>query len=136
MFVLDASVVLQWFVDEPYSDKAQALRSRYVRGEIQLAVPDLLLHEVANALRYKPSFTPKLVVESINTIFDMEIDIIAPVGHLMKSAIRIAYDFDITEYDAHYLAIAKDIGYKLITADEKFYRKIESTQLAQLLSKV
>ena len=64
----------------------------------------------------------------------MSIDIIAPVRHLIKSAVKIAYDFNITEYDAHYLAIAKDIGYKLITADENLYKKTEITQLIHLLS--
>jgi len=51
MSVLDASVVLKWFVNEEDSDKAVRLRKQYYLGEREIVVPDLLLFEVSNALR-------------------------------------------------------------------------------------
>lgn len=107
------------------SEIARDIRDRYIRGEIRISVPDLLLHEVANSLLNKPSFTDYTVTEAIQSIFDLGIDIIAPIPHIMKRAIFLSYKIKITEYDAHYLALALDMGYKLITADQKLYEKIK-----------
>ena len=37
--VIDASIVVKWFLEEEYSDKALKLRNDYVRGIISLAAP-------------------------------------------------------------------------------------------------
>jgi predicted nucleic acid-binding protein len=57
MSILDASVILKWFVDEESSDQALRIRDEFCRGEREIVVPDLLLLEVANALRYNPTFS-------------------------------------------------------------------------------
>ena len=54
--MVDASVVVKWFVDEEGSDKAIRLRDRYVEGEISIAAPELIIFETLNALRYKRLF--------------------------------------------------------------------------------
>lgn len=50
MPVVDASVALKWFVDEPDSAPALALRNAHIAGQSPLVAPDLLIYEVANAL--------------------------------------------------------------------------------------
>ena len=56
MYVLDASVVIKWFSEEEYTDIAVKLRDGFFKGCNELVVPDLLLYEVSNALRYNPNF--------------------------------------------------------------------------------
>ena len=56
MIILDASVVVKWFSEEEYTDKALEIRERIRMGEERVIVPDLLLYELANALKYNPSF--------------------------------------------------------------------------------
>ncbi len=53
--VLDSSVVMKWFCEEEDTDIALSLRERNINGELMIAVPDLSLYEVANALRYTRS---------------------------------------------------------------------------------
>ncbi len=50
--VLDSSVIIKWFSEEEETKKALELREKYINGEIVIAVPDLLVYEIANALRY------------------------------------------------------------------------------------
>lgn len=50
--VLDSSVIIKWFSEEEDTDIALSLRERNINGELMIAVPDLSLYEVANALRY------------------------------------------------------------------------------------
>ncbi len=56
VLVVDASVVVKWFVLEEYSDEAGLLKRAYVEGLVDLASPSLLLYEVLNALKYSAAF--------------------------------------------------------------------------------
>lgn len=124
MSVLDASVVLKWFVDEPDSGRALKLREEFYAGEREIVVPDLMLFEIANALRYNPSFSTKEIQEVLDTLFSMAIEIITPTFSLLSKAVDLAEEFDLTCYDATYLALAEELGFEFITADDRFYRKI------------
>jgi predicted nucleic acid-binding protein len=121
MTVLDALVVLKWFVKEDDSDLALKLREEFYRGEKEIVVPDLLLFEVANVLRY--NFTVEEVQEAVGTLFAMEIEIITPTSSLLSKTIELAKDLGVTCYDAAYLSLAEELGFEFITADEAFYRK-------------
>jgi len=127
MSVLDASVVLKWFVNEADSGQALKLREEFYSGEREIVVPDLLLFEIANALRYNPTFSTKEIQEALDTLFGIGIGIITPTFSLLSKAVELAGEFDLTCYDATYLALAEDLGLEFITADERFYRKIEKT---------
>lgn len=124
MSVLDASVILKWFINEKGSDRALQLRDEFYRGEREIVVPDLLLFEVSNALRYNPSFDTGEIKEAVKTLFDIGIEIITPTYSLLDKAIELAKNRDLTCYDAIYLALAEEIGFEFITADEKFYKKV------------
>jgi len=43
--IIDASVVVKWFIEENDSDKALLLRDRFIGGKIELYVPTLLYFE-------------------------------------------------------------------------------------------
>jgi len=126
MSVLDASVILKWFVDERDSEQALLLREEFYRGEREIVVPDLLLYETANALRYNPGFSTEEINEVLKTLFDLGIGIITPTYSLLAKTTGLAKSLDITCYDATYLALAEELGFEFITADEKFYRKASS----------
>ena len=55
--VIDASVIVKWFVAEKGSDYALKLRDMYISGEIKIAAPELLLYEVLNAVQHKGLFS-------------------------------------------------------------------------------
>ncbi|MEM2082365.1 MAG: type II toxin-antitoxin system VapC family toxin [Candidatus Bathyarchaeia archaeon] len=55
--VVDASVLVKWFVDEEGSREALAIRRRYVEGEVEIVARELIIFETLNALRYKGGFS-------------------------------------------------------------------------------
>ncbi len=127
MSVLDASVVLKWFVNEPDSTLAVGLREEFYAGKREIIVPDLLLFEITNALRYNPTFTSREIQEALETLFGMGIEIITPTLSLLGKAVEMAEQFDLTCYDTTYLALSEELGFEFITADERFYRKVEKS---------
>jgi predicted nucleic acid-binding protein len=127
MSVLDASVVLKWFVDEMDSPLAISIREEFYDGKMEIVVPDLLLFEIANALRYNPTFTSKEIQEALETLFGMGIQIITPTLSLLEKTVELAEVYDVTCYDAAYLALSEELSFIFITADGRLYRKIKNS---------
>ena len=48
VLVVDSSVVIKWFVPEPYSPEARHILKTYQAGTLTLLAPDLLYAEVGN----------------------------------------------------------------------------------------
>lgn len=121
--VLDASVIIKWFTQEEKREQAIDLREKHINGDIEIVVPDLILYEVSNALRFNPNFKECDIKEAIQSLFDIDINIVVPVQETLQEAVDIAYSKNITIYDAFYIALAQTIGFDFITADKKLYEK-------------
>lgn len=136
MFVLDASVVIKWFSQEKYTEKALKIREMFLKGECEIVVPDLLLYEISNALRYNPNFKENDVKEAIDSLFSMELNIVVPISEIVKTAATLAFKHNITAYDAVYLALAKEIKFTCVTADKKLYDKVKSLKFVKFITDV
>jgi predicted nucleic acid-binding protein len=124
MNILDASVIIKWFVIEEDSDKAIFLRNEFIQGKSQIAVPDLVLYEITNALSYNKNISIDKINMALEAIFDIELNIVTPTLSELKTAIFISKEFEVSIYDSTYLALASILDFQFITADEKFYKKI------------
>jgi len=122
VFVVDASVAVKWYVEERYRKQALRLREDYYDGRVVLASQPLLLYEVANALRYHPGITAEDAVSSVDSLLDMQLDLFQPTRDTLEEAVKLAFNEDLTIYDAAYLALAKLLGGRLLTADESLLR--------------
>ena len=123
--LLDSSVVLKWFRrDEVWRDVALQLRLTYIEGRMLIYVPDLLTYEIANVLRYKPDLSQGQVQAALNSLYDMQIRIVKGSREVVKEAIHLAYLYDVTVYDAAFVAIAVNLNIPFITADDKLSQKL------------
>jgi predicted nucleic acid-binding protein len=136
MIILDASVVVKWFSEEDYTGKALEIRERVRMGEERIIVPDLLLYELANALKYNPSFDVNDVSDALTSIFDMDLDIVTPIPEIINSAVTLAFEYNITVYDAFYIALAKDLELTFITADGRLYERVSDLDFVKLIGEV
>ena len=136
MYVLDASVVLKWFLQEKDTESALNLKQKYLARYYNLAFPDLILYELPNALRYNKSFSAHTAYEAIENLISLGVDIVVPTTSMIRNALEIAYKKNITFYDAAYVSLAQGLGYDFITADEKLYRRIKDLHFAKLLSQI
>jgi predicted nucleic acid-binding protein len=136
MIILDASVVIKWFSEEEYTEKALELRERIRYGEEQVIEPDLLLYELANALKHNQHFEVQDVRDALTSVFDMNIDIVTPLPDIIDVAIKLAFEHTITVYDAFYIALAQETGLILITADKKLYERVPSLEFVKFIGEL
>ena len=115
--VVDASVAAKWFLPEPDTAKALALRAAHLDGETILAAPMLLIYEVGNALRYHPQVGAANLGEHLEDLLALGIALDAPSDESLRAAVEVAYGRGVTLYDAAYLALAERMNCPLVSAD-------------------
>lgn len=123
--VVDASVAVKWLVPEEDSLVAMQL----LDGSYELHAPRLLVSEVTNALwraaiqgsmpRSEPSRSAaRLVGRALHWTDDEAI---------CSEALRIALELGHPTSDCMYVALARSIGAKVVTADKRFISAVAST---------
>jgi len=123
-YVADASVILKWVLgDEQEADqsKAQNLLNAWVEGSVELAAPLLWQYEVGNFLGRE---LPEQAEEKMKLLLNLRIKGLELTMSMCRQCFEWMKKYKVTFYDASYLAVAQEIQAILITADEKFIKKI------------
>ena len=126
LWVVDASVIIKWYVPEDNYEAARAMRT----AETALAAPDLLFSETANILWKlvrRGEMTASRAIEIIEEVAAAPFITISNQS-LAQDALDLAIATGLTLYDASYVALALRIDKILITADEKLVRKLAGTR--------
>ena len=124
-YVVDASVVVKWLVDEVHSEEAAALLSS---GTTVIA-PALVFAEAANALwamRRRGDISTDDLVDAVEALRAAPVAIPVPTLQLTAAAARLAVDLDHPIYDCFYLALAVQTQYPVVTADTRFHDKVRA----------
>lgn len=126
--MVDASVVVKWFVPEVHAEAARGL----LREEFTLSSPDLVRAEVGNVL-WKKWRRDELSSEVVGGVlrdldrFTLEIETSEP---LLGTAWEVARRFDRSFYDGIYVALAIRADCPLVTADRKLYNALGESDLS------
>lgn len=106
-FVVDASVVLQWFGEEEHAQEARALASE------ELLAPSLLYVEVLNVAGRKWRWQEEALFELLHQLDRSGVAIEdPPLPGVVRWVAR-----GLTAYDASYVALAEAHECGLVTAD-------------------
>lgn len=129
--VIDASVLIKFYVPEILSDRAERLLAKVENKDIDLLAPDLIYPEAGNILWKKQrlkELTHSEAEEITDAILSLPLMIEASKS-LLPLAVDIAIACGITVYDALYLSLAKVYETTLITADRKLVDVLAKTDL-------
>lgn len=128
-YVVDASVGIKLFVEEEFSERANALFSHLAsEPHADLYVPDLFYIECTNILlKYTRRFGRSLK-DSQADVADLKLLAlkVTSTADLMEDALLLASSTNLTAYDACYAVLAQKLEIPLITADEPLAQAIES----------
>jgi predicted nucleic acid-binding protein len=123
-YVIDASVILKWILgdrEEPDQAKAVGLLARWAEGSDDLRAPALWEYEVANFLGRE---FPDEAEKKMEILRHLKIRSVALTDTMIKRCFQWMKTKKVTFYDASYLAVAVETGAVLVTADEKFMKKM------------
>jgi len=129
--VIDASVLIKFFVPEILSESSGKLLDRVEEGEVHLLAPDLIYSEVGNIL-WKKHRLKELTLSETDEItgamlsLPLQGEAIKP---LLPLALSLAIAYRVTVYDATYLSLATIYETRLVTADRKLVDAIAKTEL-------
>lgn len=128
--VPDASVVVKWFIPERGHAKARDIRDGY----LDLVAPAFLPYEAVHALRYFGYNDGDRLVTAADALSSYGIDLRPFAGS--GALARIAEDFDVTVYDASYVALAETVDGRAYTSDEALLSAVDGTVYADRLEHV
>ena len=126
-YVVDASVGVKWFVREREADRevALALRQRHIEGATCMIVPELFLLEVPNAIKTGRKSTEEELAEVLTTLADLDVQVEQHTQRVLRKTNAVAWAYNLTWYDAVYVALAETMGFPCVTADEALLRKMK-----------
>lgn len=126
-YVVDASVGVKWFVREREADRevALALRQRHIEGATRMIVPELFLLEVPNAIKTGRKSTEEELAEVLTTLADLDVQVEQHTQRVLRKTNAVAWAYNLTWYDAVYVALAETLGFPCVTADEALLRKMK-----------
>jgi len=124
--VVDANVCVKLFIAEEGSQRALDL---FADTRIARHAPDLLFIECANVLWTKVRRGTYLASDAVVNLRDLRATdtVVTPTADLVVRAFELANEFDISAYDACYVALAESLAVPLVTADERLATKLAGT---------
>ena len=127
VFVVDASLVIKWFVPEIHSEAAR----RWLGASHDYVAPDLLFSEAGNAVWKKVRRKELNEHEGRQLVRDLTHVAVETVAtrSLLQDALALALTAGITVYDAMYLTLAVRLDTEVITGDYRFADKIAERPL-------
>lgn len=120
--VVDASVAVKWYLQEPYADQAQQV----LNGDTPLHAPDFLLVEVDSVLckRIRRGEISPDRADEIRRALRLVPMRCHPFGNLLDPAYALSRGGRVSIYDAMYVVLAELLQGKMVTADERLCRSL------------
>ncbi len=127
--VSDASVVLKWYLaDEEYGQKALSILDKYISNELDILAPSLLEYEVINGLiiaKERGRIQENKLLLGIDGFASLELKLIN-LSLYYPRVIHYCKVYDLSAYDASYLALADEENISFVTADKGILKVIKN----------
>lgn len=122
--VVDASIIVKWFIKEQNSDLALKIRDRFVDGQLELLAPDLLHYEILNALKYSKLFSQDNLASAAASLENYGITQFPLIGDYAQEVVKLAEEYNLSIYDAAYIGLTNILDVCAYSADKKLVDKI------------
>lgn len=118
MVIVDTSVVAKWFLEEEDSDRATLLMDKEPLG-----APDLLRYELCNTFSCNPGLTRSEISDFLDSFFKLSIEFHTLPNDGFYRIADLSREFQISAYDATFVALAEALKTSFITADLKLAQR-------------
>jgi predicted nucleic acid-binding protein len=129
-YVVDASMVCAWIIEDEATVTTDAHLAAV--GQAHAVAPSLLIYEVANALlsaHRRGRLSEVDYLRTLAMVKRLPVEIVSrPQDVLADSTLALTHGLSI--YDASYLSLARDRGFKLMTLDARLLAAAKAEGLA------
>jgi predicted nucleic acid-binding protein len=130
--IVDASVAVKWFVDEPSRDGALSVLSAITADPKPYVVPELFFNEMLSVLA-RLTCDVETLTSHVSDLEGLGLARIANGHDLLVTAAKLCVEFRLSGYDAVYAALAKLMRGTWLTADAKAHKKVSALGLSRLV---
>jgi predicted nucleic acid-binding protein len=132
--IVDASVAIKWFVEEPGWEAARQLW----RNERRLLAPDLIVPEACNAMWRKVRAGQATAAQAEEAVARMQHGVleVRPTDPLAARAMAVSLALDHPAYDCFYLALAEREQSVVVTADQRLIVRLSNTRYEPLIRRL
>lgn len=124
-FILDSSVIAKWFFPENDSKNALAIKEKFTKNKVSIAIPILLYYEINNLLKTGVK-TFRIDANDAKEVYNafLKLNFISYSSEfLLEKTLETALKFDISSYDASYIALSEYLQVQFFTADKKLLNR-------------
>lgn len=127
--IIDASVLAKWFLPhEGESEFALKIKEDFTDNRVSIALPSLVFYEISNLLKsavVRSRLDEKKALKIYQDFLELDFEIYI-TNELLQNSLQIAMKYDISSYDASYIALAEYLQIPFFTADKRLLGKIKS----------
>lgn len=131
--VPDSSVMVKWVSQDNELNLGQAdkLLGDVRAGKVELIAPELAKYEIGNAL-IKKGLLEVHALRSLGIFYSLPVQFVSETEELADETYQMANKAGVTYYDASFVALAKQEGAVLVTANPKHQIKIVGVKVVPL----
>lgn len=114
-WIVDASVAAKWFL--PVEREQDAELARAAVGRLEMRTTTLGVHELGNVLTVRSGWDTDAIAKALGLLLEICGDPLEllPADHVVTAELALVHG--LTFYDASYLAIARRLGRRVLSAD-------------------
>lgn len=124
--VIDANVGIKRFINDPLTPKVRSLIDTLVNPQTEIFVPDLFYIELTNIFwKYVRAglYTSSQVQTDLTLLKTLPLRVVPTTDLILPSA-NIAIEYQISAYDACYVALSQQVQAPLLTLDNKMVKAL------------
>ncbi len=124
--ILDASVVIKWFIDEEDSDKAALYLNAFQQNQLEITVPSLLFYEVGNFFVSHKVGSDR-AGEAMLILRNLSLGSQDVGLQWLRNIYQNSLEYGLTFYDATYITLLQNTNCEFVTADKKLFQKVQKS---------
>lgn len=131
--VLDASVAIKWFLDEPGGDRAALVLEQIIKRDGEWVVPELFFFEVLSVCARRHPDPSDFALQDMPFLLALPLTRVSMTSALARDSVALVAK-GLSGYDAAYAALAQQIHGVWLTFDAKAAARLGSPRWVRVLT--
>lgn len=132
--IIDASIIIKWLLPDEEDVQALRIKQDFNKNRLTITIPHLTYYEIGNVLKTavkRERIKEDIATKLYSSFIDLEFVAYA-MSDLFTLALYKSIDFNISYYDASYIALSEYLQIPFITADQKLLKRISDKLIVDI----